>query len=297
MPQVSVLVAAFNGSTLIGRAIASAGAQSFRDLEIVVVDDGSTDDTAAVALAAGATRVIRQANRGIGATRRRLLEEARGEWVAFLDHDDWWSPDKLMRQMHQVDERVGLVHTESEYFTESGRTWIRGWTPPPGADAFDHLIPDCKVVTSSTLIRREALLEAGSFPEDLSQAEDWLAWMRLASRWRFGYVSEPLTHYFLREGSASTPGEKMYRAERTVVQERVLPEFDRLFARCMEPDRRRFRRLLERKLGVIASLQAELRDREGDRGGARALHLEAVRRAPGVKGAWFRLGRHLLRLG
>jgi glycosyltransferase involved in cell wall biosynthesis len=290
-PSVSVCIPVYNGERYLARAIESVLAQTIRPLEILVLDDGSTDSTSDVAARYPAVRTMRQPNRGIGYSRQRLVEEARGDWIAFLDHDDYWLPEKLERQCaHTDDPRVGLVHTDYVFFYEDGREVPCPWRPTTDC-ALDHVLPDCWINNCSVLVRREALLECGGFDTGTSRAEDWLMWLLLASRYEFRRVEEPLTRTLRRPGSASAPTADWFDGERQILEERILPRFDELYARI--PDRGRFRRAIHRKLGTIASLQAQALERQGLHRSARPLHLEAVRRNP-TRGAVWRCARHFL---
>ena len=263
MPKVSILVPVFNGAAHIERALASIQEQTFRDFEIIVVDDGSTDTTAEVVAAFHGVRLIRQENQGIGATRQRLLEEAAGDWCAFCDHDDHWMPSKLESQLGAADEGTVLIHTHHTFHWPSGHREIKRWSPPRGAHALDHLLTDCRINTSSVLLRRAALLAAGGFPTDLRQAEDFAAWFRLAAKGEFRVVTEMLTWSLEREGSASTPGIPWFDAERTVLERELLGELDGRFASLPPTARAHYRRLALRKVAILASLKAAALDAAG----------------------------------
>lgn len=296
MPRVSVLIPVYNGAAAIARALRSVEAQSYTDRETVVIDDGSKDDTAEVVSSFPGVRLIRQENQGIGATRQRLLREAQGEWVAFLDHDDEWLPTKLAKQMAVADGTACvLVHGGSEMRFPDGRVERRHWRPGQGSCVLDHLLPNNEVVTSAALVRREVMAEEG-FPENLSRAEDWLGWFRAGARGDFGHVPEVVAIKHEQTLSASTPDARWYAAERHVLEDHLLPNLDGWYARLPSETRERFRGVVRRKLGLIASLEAECLDREGRRDEAWERHRVALRQAP-TKGALVRYFRHLTRLG
>jgi glycosyltransferase involved in cell wall biosynthesis len=300
--MVSVLIPVYNGERYLGRALDSVLNQTVSPEEVIVLDDGSTDGSADLASSYPDVKVIRQPNAGIGSARRRLVAEASGDWVAFLDHDDFWQPMKLAKQLPLTCEpNMGLVHTRDVFFFDEspadGKRAEGKWSPRKDAVALDHVLPDCRINTSSVLVRRQALMEAGNFDARVSKAEDWLMWLQLAARWDFAFVDEAVTWTYKRPGSASAPNSAWYQAERQVLEEHVLPNFDRLYTRFDPADRLRFRAVIDQKLGVIASLEAEALDHEGDRARARSLHLEAIRRSPTRKGAWLRLGKHLAGIG
>lgn len=289
MPKVSVALPVYNGADLVGRALESARRQTFRDFEILVVDDGSTDDTATVVARFPEVRLIRQPNRGIGATRQRLLEESTGEWIAFLDHDDELLPG-MLETLLRASEGVVLVHGAKQVREVNGRSEDVVWSLPTNVCVLDHLLPDDRIANSSVIVRREAMLRRG-FPLELSKAEDWLAWFRLAAEGDFAYVPTPISVIHKQTLSASTPNLAWYRAERHVLEDHVLPSFDSWYDRLPVETRERFRAVIRRKLGVIASLEAACLDADGRRSEARTRHREALKAAP-TKGAILRYFRH-----
>lgn len=174
MPTVSAVIPAYNADGFVHRAIESALAQTHRLLEIIVVDDGSSDDTAAVA-ARYPVRVIRQANGGPGAARNTGVMAAQGEWIALLDHDDTWHPDKTRQQLALADEGIAAVFSakfgKREFEFEALYWGNLGGSP------------------SSTLIRRDALLQIGLFDPDrammgLDDYHMWLKFLHAGLRFR-----------------------------------------------------------------------------------------------------------------
>src|ERR1041384_2287951 len=101
MPRVTVALAVYNGAETLAKSLQSALDQTYRDFSILVLDDGSTDNSASIAESLGC-RVVSQSNQGLGAGRKKLVEEADGEFIAFLDHDDFWVPDKLEKQIARL---------------------------------------------------------------------------------------------------------------------------------------------------------------------------------------------------
>jgi len=207
---VSVLIPAYNAAGCVSRAIESALAQTLPALEILVVDDGSADDTAHVVAGYGSpVRLLRQANAGPAAARNHAAREARGEWLALLDADDAWLPRKLERQLPFTgDERVGVVHC---------------WGPPGGGQApdqitFESLWERNCIVNSSALVRRAAFQAVGGFDEDraLISVEDYNLWLRLLSvGWNVATCPEQLHEYTPAPGNLSRQFERFARAELT----------------------------------------------------------------------------------
>jgi glycosyltransferase involved in cell wall biosynthesis len=198
-PLISIVCAVHNGERFIGEAITSAMAQTGVDLELVVVDDGSTDTTPAILAekAAGDRRitVVTQENRGVAVARNRAIAEARGEFVAFLDADDVWMPDKLQRQLElfQRDPRLALAFTGYAITDESLRTRevvlsgdLRGWLLLEG---------NGPGLSSSGMVRRGAVGDDLRFHEELSTSADLeFAW-RTSQRGGVATVRAPLVLY------------------------------------------------------------------------------------------------------
>ena len=200
MKTVSVVIPTYNYARYLPEAIDSALAQTHAPLEVIVVDDGSIDDTPGVLAAYGdRIRVIRQANRGAGAARNTGIAAARGEYVAFLDADDVWLPRKLELQMarFEADPGLGLVHCGAETVDDEGRhagfmiNGLEGWV------AADLLRLDREVMGpgSNIVVPRHVAEGIGGFDERLPPSEDWDFSYRIAARYRIGYVAEPLIRY------------------------------------------------------------------------------------------------------
>lgn len=185
MPRVSVIIPTYNRKDFLLEAVDSVLAQTYEDFELIVVDDGSTDDTEEV-LTSNDERLIYiyQVNRGVSAARNRGIELARGEFIAFLDSDDLWLPTKLQVQVAFMDQ-----HHEAE-ICYTDEVWIRhgvrvnpkrkhakysGWIYP-------HCLTLCIISPSSALIRRGFFEEVGTFDPHLPVCEDYDFWLRVTSR-------------------------------------------------------------------------------------------------------------------
>jgi glycosyltransferase involved in cell wall biosynthesis len=197
MADVSVVIPTHNRSRLLTLTLGSVLRQRAVDLEIIVVDDGSTDDTGEVVagLRDARIRLVRHDTpQGVAAARNRGIAEARGAWVAFLDDDDLWAPDKLARQLQAA--------------RESGRSWvytgavvigdtleILGGAPPEPPERVRALLLRYDAVPgggSNVLVRRDTLARAGTFDTRLRNTEDWEMWIRLAKLGPPAWVCGPL---------------------------------------------------------------------------------------------------------
>ncbi|MEW6660288.1 MAG: glycosyltransferase [Thermodesulfobacteriota bacterium] len=196
MPRVSVIIPTYNRAALVKEAVAAVLAQTYRDLELLVVDDGSTDGTSETMAAYGeAIRVLRSPRRrGVSAARNLGIAAARGEWLAFLDSDDLWLPEKLARQMAFMAAHPWLLISQTE------ETWVRRGVrvnPPrthkkEGGHIFLRSLERCLVSPSAVVLHRRLLDAHGGFDEELPAAEDYDLWLRLAWRYEVGLIPEPL---------------------------------------------------------------------------------------------------------
>jgi glycosyltransferase involved in cell wall biosynthesis len=195
--SVSVVIPTYNLAPLLPGAVASARAQEWPELEIIVVDDGSTDETQEVLkrLAVEAPlRWFRQENAGAAAARNRGIREARGEWVAFLDADDFWLPGKLAAQFEELERRpsAAFSYTDVRLREESGSEsdLACGTTAQP---LLPQMLAGNMFATPTALVRRECFDEVGLFDARLRTGEDWDMWLRLASHFECVRVARPLT--------------------------------------------------------------------------------------------------------
>ncbi|HZI20729.1 MAG TPA: glycosyltransferase family 2 protein [Pyrinomonadaceae bacterium] len=205
--KVSVCIPTYNGGELLGESIRSALAQTRPPDEIIVVDDGSTDHTAEVCASFGpAVRYVRQENDGTmgGGARQRAFSEATGDWLALLDHDDLWLPDKLEKQLRAAEAapELGAVFTRYRNVDERGR-------PLPGADAGEHLgerlysaedvfhllLTQNPFCPSSALVRREAVAPHLLTDMKTVGCGDWELWFTVAQRHPVLVLGEVLTEY------------------------------------------------------------------------------------------------------
>ncbi len=189
MPRVTVALAVYNGAATLRDALETVFAQTYKDYDVLILDDGSTDESVKIAQEFP-VRLIQQANAGLGAGRKRLTEEATGDYVAFIDHDDFWLPQKLEMQMASIESGgFDLVHADGWYIYEDGREVPRDWSIPRTSRAWDHILPSNRVIASSAIYRREAMLAAGNFVADTVRCSDWYGWMLLAPGNRFHHFS------------------------------------------------------------------------------------------------------------
>jgi glycosyltransferase involved in cell wall biosynthesis len=205
MPTVSVLIPNYNRSLMLQDAIQSVLAQSYQDFEIIVVDDGSTEDIpSAIAPFADRVQYVRKENAGCASARNHGLGLVKGEFTAFLDNDDLWLPQKLERQVEVLQSRpdVGMVSCQAYVMDDSARVFAR---PAQGADRVSPLVSlaelsEQNVIVgggSSEIVRTQALRDIGGFNSTVEFVDDWDCWLRLGRQWQIWMVPEPLSYYRL----------------------------------------------------------------------------------------------------
>ena len=203
MKTISVIIPTYNYARFIRAAIDSALCQTYPPEEVIVVDDGSTDETPAILAAYGdRIRVYRRNNGGVAAARNTGIAVARGDYLAFLDSDDIWEPRKLELQIarFEADSAVGLVHCGSETFDDEGRTLQVSLHGMEGWVAHAMLRLDREVITapgSGIIVPKRVAEEIGAFDERMPPSEDWDFCYRIAVRYPVAYVSEVLVRYRL----------------------------------------------------------------------------------------------------
>ena len=220
-PLVSVVIPAWNAEATIGETLASAAAQTYRNLEIVIVDDGSTDGTAAAALDFASrdprARLVQKPNGGLSSARNFGIAESRGDWIAPLDADDLWHPTKLEKQVEaalSAGEPPGFVYCWFHYVDEAGNVIGSGpsWDFSGSAQARMAYVKPVQN-GSSILISRAAATAAGGYDESLREGcEDIMFEMQVARSHGVACVPEYLVGYRLHPGSMSADHRKMNRA-------------------------------------------------------------------------------------
>jgi glycosyltransferase involved in cell wall biosynthesis len=192
---VSVIVPTFNRQSLLERALRSVFAQTSPPQEVIVIDDGSTDDTRTM-LQSRFPKVIYhfQSNQGVSAARNRGISLANAPWIAFLDSDDEWLPDKLERQWDALQHNPGylLCHTEEIWIRRGKRVNPMNKHQKYGGYIYDKCLPLCAISPSSVIIHRELFERVGRFDESLPACEDYDLWLRICIEHAVLYIDAPL---------------------------------------------------------------------------------------------------------
>lgn len=206
MPLISVVIPAYNAEKTIKSTIESVLNQTCSDFELIIINDGSQDATLDIiaSLADPRIKVISQPNSGPQKSRNRGLREAQGEYLAFLDADDLWTPDKLESQLKALQENpdAAVAYSWTNYINEVNEVIGRGSYVEASGDVYlKLLLLDFIGSGSNPLIKKLALLEAEGFDESLLAGQDWDMWLRLALRYSFTVVPAPQVLY--RQSSES----------------------------------------------------------------------------------------------
>ena len=211
MAKVSVIIPTYNGAKYLATAVESALAQTYRDVEVVIVNDGSTDGTDAIARAYGprVTYIRKTENTGLASARNVGIRGSSGTCIALLDDDDWWEPEKLQEQMAEIekDGAVALVYSDMCVHYDDGSTIPSFLSSRPLASSgyvFDKLIQSRFIFPSTVLIRRSCLQQVGLFDESMLSLEDCEFFSRLCYACRVAVVRKPLVHRRQRAGNMTS---------------------------------------------------------------------------------------------
>jgi Glycosyl transferase family 2 len=211
MPRVSVILNVRNGASTLREAIDSVLAQSFADWELIVWDDRSTDASAAIVAAYKDPRMrylLSPHDTPLGKARSDAIQHAGGEWLAFLDQDDVWLPNKLQKQMALAEEGVGLIYGRTIRFYPSGRErdydHAHEYALLPQGDIFTQLFTNsCFIAMSSAVFRRAAVEAIGGIPEEVRIIPDYYLYVAVARQYSARAVQEPVCRYRMHPGSMS----------------------------------------------------------------------------------------------
>lgn len=272
-PKVSVIIPTYNRAHVLGRALRSVLNQAYQDFELIVVDDGSSDATVEVMSGFADSRIRylhHEENRGAAAARNSGIKAARGEYVAFLDSDDEWLPEKLEKQIEafrQVSSRVGVVYTDMWLIGEDGvrKYWHAARIMPEDGLVYDRLLGDRLGGMSlpSVVVRRACFAKAGMFDEDFPRLIDTDLFMRLSGHFCFHHLPEALVNYYQTERRISSDHKLLIQARRLILEK-------------YHDDISRDRRALARHRYVIGNLLCQ----DGDIHQGRHSLIQAVRLHP-----------------
>lgn len=199
MFKVSVIIPTYNRAASLKRALESVISQSLSATEIIVVDDGSTDNTQQfIASTYPQVHYLYQGNKGVSAARNAGIQAATGEWICLLDSDDSWQANKIEKQCQALAEQTDYLfcHTNETWYRD-GKILNQGKKHKKrGGYIFQHCLPLCAISPSSAMIKRELFDEVGLFDENLPACEDYDMWLRICCRYPVLFLDEALTNKF-----------------------------------------------------------------------------------------------------
>lgn len=226
---VSVIVPVYNRADLVGKTIESILGQTYRNIEIIAVNDGSTDGSLGVlkeysSRYPGKVVVVDQQNTGQVRARNAGIQQAKGEFIAFLDSDDTWEREKLALQIPLFKAGVGLVYCAIKEVDQDSRV-IRTVPCENGlrGTIYHELLIKNRMTGGSVVVSRRALARVGLFDEALQAAENWDLWIRIARDFTVDYVSFPLVQYLKHSGNISSNNQLMSQASWTLLQKHLPP--------------------------------------------------------------------------
>ena len=280
MPLVSVIITSHNYGRFLADAIRSAQLQTLNDVEIVVVDDGSTDDTVEVAQTLGAT-LIRQEQRGPAAARNTGIAATDSKYIALLDADDKWHQNKLELQVVAMKGHgLALCHTDGVLLHGDGgeERRSRRECPPERGCPLAHLLPGRRIYASSVLMDRELLARTGKFDEELTRFDDVDMWYRLGVYGDFKFIRDRVFKHRVHGGNLATRAS--CDGKLLVLRERVLARWDVLAGRFEAGVRAKYHRLLCREIALCYSDEGRRLARVGGRVKALGAHGRAIAAYP-----------------
>lgn len=236
-PLVSVILPVYNGERFLREAIDSVLGQSYRAIELVAVDDGSTDGSAAILDSYGDRLVVvRQSNGGVARARSAGVNASHGEFVAFLDQDDWWRIDKIAKQvaLFQADPELDLVHTDLAHYDERRHAYVGRLNPMATPQVltghcYDLLLMENHIANGTVMVRRSAIDRVGGFDTTIAgnTVADYDLWLRLARQSKFAFLPEELTVFRLHVTQGTWKRRDMLTAELQILAKHVpLPARD-----------------------------------------------------------------------
>ena len=217
MPLISVIIPVYNAEATIKETIDSVLNQTFTDLELLVINDGSKDSSLSIIsnIKDSRLKVFSYKNAGVAISRNRGIKKAGGKFIAFLDADDLWTSDKLEAQLKalQSNPKAAVAYSWVDYINEFGEFLHNGNHTTINGNAYKQLLVENVLENGSNpLIRRDALIKVGGFNQSLTPAEDWDMWLRLASQYDFVTVPDAYVLYRMSFSSVSTNVVEMEKA-------------------------------------------------------------------------------------
>lgn len=225
-PKVSVIIPTYNRAKIIHKTIESALSQTFRNFEVIIVDDGSEDDTRSIVEQYNGVKYIYQPHRNVSCARNNGISHANGEYIAFLDSDDVWLPMKLEKQVRFLNtSEVAMVHTDRHLICmpNNRRSQLLP-TPQKLANDRHHLLSGTSNIAMTVMVKKEVLEEIGCFDEALTTTQDIDLWYRIAKSYEIALISDQLMYSYKYEDSLCASNFEQKYTDRLTVYQRLLQD-------------------------------------------------------------------------
>ena len=276
-PIVSVIIPTYNRAHLVGRAIKSVLNQTYQDFELIIVDDGSTDNTDKIIKEFQEhdkrIKYIRhEKNKGGSAARNSGIKISRGEYIAFLDSDDEWLPRKMEKQeikFQNALDNVGVIYSGFSCISESSGKIIAKITPTLRGNVYTNLLEGCILGSPTPLIKKICFRKAGFFDETLPSCQDWDMWIRLSKYYTFDFVPDILAKHHIHGSQIS-----VNLNAKIVAREKLVEKYWVDLSR-----KSKILSILLKRLGILCCLNGD--SREG-----RRYFLSSIKRKPFQKSAY-----------
>ena len=192
--DISVVIPTYNRYDFLKRALASVYAQTYLPKEVIVIDDGSTDNTANIQKDFPTIKYIYQENAGVSSARNTGIKSGTYEWIAFLDSDDTWHKDKLSEQVlfHQKNPNIFISYTDEKWIRDSKEVKVPKKFRKFGGDIFNECLSHCIIAPSASLLHRSLFEKVAYFDESLEVCEDYDLWLQIAVKYEIGLVDKKL---------------------------------------------------------------------------------------------------------
>ncbi|ATH07299.1 hypothetical protein BIY24_04910 [Halobacteriovorax marinus] len=231
--KISVIIPTFNREKFLSRAVESVLSQSYTEFELIIVDDGSTDNSyheVKKYLKDSRVRYLYQSNQGVSSARNLGVFVSSGEWVSFLDSDDEWDSKKLEEQLSYINEHseYSIIHCQENWFRNSKRVNLPKQYIKKGGDIFRDCLYLCAISPSTVMIKRDLFERLGGFSRDFIVCEDYELWLRICVEHRVGLVDKALVNKYAGHGdqlSVTTTAMDLYRV-RALAQMLMSREFE-----------------------------------------------------------------------
>jgi glycosyltransferase involved in cell wall biosynthesis len=268
---VSIIIPTYNRADLIGRAVNSILKQTFTDFEIIIIDDGSNDNTPEIIRGFHDPRIkyIRlEQNIGAAAARNMGIREAKSDFIAFQDSDNEWFEDKLEKQMNafsRASEKVGVVYSGIWRIGAGGKVYVpsdrrKGGAYKKKGDIHSEILMSNFIDLSAAIVRKECFSKVGGFDEKLPCMQDWELWIRMSKEYEFEYMDESMANVYYTGDSISVDPDRLITAYEYI----LVKHFDKF---------KEHKRTLSRQYAYLGDLLCE----RGDMTGGRSYFIKAMK--------------------